>query len=44
MELTDKLVAANRTHLSAEANLKNMEMQAKNQCKQLHITKIELAT
>ena len=43
-ELSDKLVTADRARLSAETGLKNMEMQAKDQRKQLHMTKIEPAT
>ena len=38
------MIAADRACLNAEVGLKNVEMQAKNQCKKLHITEIELAT
>ena len=44
MELANKLIAVNRAHLSAKAGLKNVEMHAEDQCKQLHMTEIELAT
>lgn len=43
VKLSDKLIAADRAHQSAEAGLKNVEMQVEDQCKQLHMTKIELA-
>ena len=42
-ELASKLVAEERARLSAEAGLKNVKDQAKNQHKKLHLTKIELA-
>ena len=43
-ELADKLTAVDRARLSVEAGLKNTEIQAKDQHKQLHMTEIELAT
>ena len=43
-ELVDKLTVVDRAHLSAKAGLKNAEIQAEDQCKQLHMTEIELAT
>ena len=43
-ELASKLVAEERARLSAEAGLKNVKDQAKNQHKKLHLTEIELAT
>lgn len=43
-KLSNKLIAADRARLSDEAGLKSVEIQAEDQCKQLHITKIELAT
>ena len=43
-KLSNKLIAADRAHLSDKAGLKSVEIQAEDQCKQLHITKIELAT
>ena len=43
-ELSNKLIAADRVHLSAKVGLKNVEMQAEDQRKQLHMTEIELAT
>ena len=43
-ELANKLTAVDRAHLSAKAGLKNAEIQAEDQCKQLHMTEIELAT
>ena len=43
-ELASKLVAEERARLSAEASLKNVKDQAKNQHKKLHLTEIELAT
>ena len=43
-ELVDKLNVVDRAHLSAKAGLKNAEIQAKDQCKQLHMIEIELAT
>ena len=43
-ELVDKLTVVDRAYLSAKAGLKNAEIQAKDQCKQLHMTEIELAT
>ena len=38
------LTAMERARLSAEAGLKSMETQAKDQCKLLHMTEIELTT
>ena len=38
------MIVADKARLSAEAGLKNVEMQAKNQRKKLHITEIELIT
>ena len=43
-ELASKLVAKERAHLSAEADLKNIKNQAKDQHKKLHLIEIELAT
>ena len=43
-ELSSKLVAEERARLSAEAGLKNVDDQAKDQCKKLHLIEIELAT
>ena len=43
-ELANKLTAVDRAHLSAKAGLKNAEIQAEDQRKQLHMTEIELAT
>ena len=43
-ELANKLTVVERAHLSAEASLKNVEAQAEDQRKQLHMTKIKLAT
>ena len=43
-ELASKLVAKEKARLSAEAGLKNVNDQAKNQHKKLHLTEIELAT
>ena len=43
-ELASKLVAEERARLSAEAGLKNVKDQAKNQHKKLYLTEIELAT
>ena len=43
-ELASKLVAEERARLSAEAGLKNVKDQAKDQHKKLHLTEIELAT
>ena len=43
-ELADKLTAADRARLSTEAGLKNVEIQAEDQRKQLHMTEIELVT
>ena len=42
--MSNKLIAADRVHLSAKVGLKNVEMQAEDQHKQLHMTEIELAT
>ena len=44
MEFANKLIATNKARLSAEASVKNVEMQAEDQSKQLHMTRIELAT
>ena len=43
-ELTRKLKEAESAHLSAEAGLKTTEAQAKDQCKKLYTTELELAT
>ena len=43
-QLSEKLKEANKAHLSAEASLKTMERQIEDQCQQLHITEINLAT
>ena len=43
-ELTVKLTAEEREQKSAEANLKNAQNQAKEQCKKLQYVEIELAT
>ena len=43
-ELVDELNVVERAHLSAKAGLKNAEIQAEDQCKQLHMIEIELAT
>ena len=43
-ELANKLTTLERAHLNVEAGLKSTETQAENQHKQLHITKIKLAT
>lgn len=43
-ELASKLVAEERACLSAEAALKNIKDEAKDQRKKLHFTEIELAT
>ena len=44
MELTNKMTTLERASLTAEAFLKSMEAQVKDQRQQLHITEIELAT
>ena len=44
MELAKKLTTTERARLSAKASLKSAETQAEDQCKQLHITEIELTT
>jgi len=44
MELANNLTASERACLSVEAGLKSAEAQAEDQCKQLHMTEIELAT
>ena len=43
-ELASKLVTEERACLSAEAGLKNIKDEAKDQRKKLHFTEIELAT
>jgi len=43
-EMATKLIAEERARRSAEPGLKSAEIQAEDQCKQLHMTKIELAT
>ena len=43
-ELVTKLAVEKSSRLSAEAGLKNVEAQAKDQHKKLNLTKIELAT
>ena len=43
-ELASKLIEEERARLSAEASLKNVENQAENQRKKLHIIEIKLAT
>ena len=40
-ELVTKLAAEKSSRLSAKAGLKNVEAQAEDQCKKLHITEIE---
>ena len=44
MEFANKLIATNKARLSAEASVKNVEMQAEDQSKQLHMIGIKLAT
>ena len=39
-----KLATANRDRMSAEAGLRSVESQVKEQCQRLHYTEIELAT
>ena len=41
-ELTTKLIAEERVRMNAEAGLKNAQDQAKDQCKRLYHTEIEL--
>ena len=43
-ELTKKLREVESARISAEASLKTAEAQAKDQCKKLYTTKLELAT
>ena len=43
-ELVNKLMEEEKAHLSAEASLKTVEKHVEDQCKKLHIIKIELAT
>ena len=43
-KLANKLTTLKRACLGAETFLNNAETQAKDQCKQLHMTEIELAT
>ena len=43
-KLDNKLTAVERARLNAEAGLKSLETQAEDQCKQLLMTEIELAT
>ena len=43
-ELANKLIVKERARRSAEAGLKSAEIQVEDQCKQLHMTEIELAT
>ena len=42
--LSNNLIGTNRARLSVKVGLKNAEMQVEDQCKQLHMTEIELAT
>ena len=43
LKLFEKLKEADKARLSAEASLKTMERQAKDQCQKLHLTEIDLA-
>ena len=43
LKLFEKLKEADKARLSAEASLKTMERQAKDQCQKLHLTEIGLA-
>ena len=42
--LSNNLIGTNRARLSVKVGLKNAKMQVEDQCKQLHMTEIELAT
>ena len=42
--LSNNLIGTNKARLSVEVGLKNAEIQVEDQCKQLHMTEIELAT
>ena len=42
--MSEKLKSMDQARLSAEAGLKTMERQAKDQCQKLHLTEIDLAT
>ena len=43
-KFANKLTIAERVRLNAEAGLKSLETKAEDQCKQLHMTEINLAT
>ena len=43
-KLANKLTITERVHLNAEAGLKSLETKAEDQCKQLHMIEITLAT
>ena len=44
LKLFEKLKEVDKARLSAEASLKTMERQVKDQCQKMHLTEIDLAT